>query len=409
MTLALWTRRRARRVITLLVIVATGLGTLGATALRSAGASGSQTQVRYNLVKSHFGLSPGSGFFLNQQHLRHGLDTMETLGVHWIRSTIPWGNIQPNATGPFNWKGVDQLKSTLRMSKYRGRFGLIITFEAPPPWADAKARIKHVDCPSQPPFDLGEYARAIAALAGHMKGTAHVFEVENSPNIARRGTRHTNPYAVWSTPNPCAYAKLMTMVTAAVHRAQPGSTVLVGGIGGTHDVTGERMAADRFLYALYLYRAKFDGVSYHPYSTPDLPCAPSKPICTWDDNSSIKDPYGTRNGWDRMLNARRVMVAFGDANKKMYITEFGGPTLGLLKSTSTRTLTDTQQANLLTAGFQRASQYSWIAEMCWFTFSDKGGDPQADPGGGWMGLIRGDGTHKPSFAAYQRLASSAKA
>jgi hypothetical protein len=240
-----------------------------------------------------------------------------------------------------------------------------------------------------------------------MKSTAHVFEVENSPNIARRGARHDNPYAVWSVPNPCAYAQLMTLTTAAVHRAQSGSTVLVGGIGGTSDIPNQRMAADEFLYSLYLHHAKFDGVSYHPYSTPDLPCAPSKPICTWDPNSTMKDPYGTRNGWDRMLDARRVMVAFGDAGKKMWITEFGGPTLGI--RSSTRTLTDAQQANLLTAGFQRASQYSWIAEMCWFTYDDRGGDPQADPGGGWMGLIRKNGTHKPSFSTYERLVHSAKA
>jgi hypothetical protein len=357
------------------------------------------------LVRSHFGLAPGSGFLLDQAHLRKGLDTMKQLGVHWIRSTIPWQNIQPEPNGPFNWKGVDALAATLRMPQYRGQFSLIVTFEAPPRWALAKSRIKHVDCGSQPPFDLGQYAHALAALAGHLKATAHVFEVENSPNIARRGPRHADPFTVWSTPNPCAYAKLMTLTTAAVHHAQPGATVLVGGIGGTQDVPRQRMAADEFLYGLYLNHAKFDGVAYHPYSTPDLPCAPSKPVCTYDSNTKIKDHYGMRNGWDRMLNARRVMVAFGDANKKMYITEFGGPT----KGPRGKALSEAQQANLLTAGFQRASQYPWIEEMSWFTFDDRGGDPQADPGGGWMGLIRANGTHKPSFGAYQRLSRAAKA
>jgi hypothetical protein len=231
--------------------------------------------------------------------------------------------------------------------------------------------------------------------------------VENSPNIARRGPLHDDPYTVWSTPNPCGYAKLMTMTTAAVHRAQPGSTVLVGGIGGTHDVARERMAADEFLYGLYLYRAKFDGVSYHPYSTPHLPCAPTKSACTFNPNWKITDKYGMRNGWNRMLNARRVMVAFGDANKKIWITEFGGPTKA--QRGTPKALSENEQANLLAAGFQRASQYSWISEMCWFTYDDRGGNPQADPAGGWMGLIRANGTHKPSFARYQQLAHSAKA
>jgi polysaccharide biosynthesis protein PslG len=406
MTLALWTRRRARRVLVLLVVIATALGSLGVNALRSAGASSTQGP-RYHLVRSHFGLTPGSGFFLDQAHLRSGLDDMEKLGVRWIRSTIPWQNIQPEPNGPFNWKGVDQLAATLRMPQYRGHFSLIVTFEAPPGWAFAKSRVKHVDCASQPPFDLGEYAHALAALAGHLKSLAHVFEVENSPNIARRGPLHADPYTVWSTPNPCGYAKLITMTTAAVHHAQPGATVLVGGIGGTHDVPHQRMAADEFLYGLYLYHAKFDGVSYHPYSTPHLPCAPSKSICAFDPNPTMKDNYGMRNGWDRMLNARRVMVAFGDASKKIWITEFGGPTKA--QRGTPKALSEGEQANLLAAGFQRASQYSWVSEICWFTYSDRGGNPQADPAGGWMGLIRANGTNKPAFSTYQRLARAAKA
>src|SRR5262249_10474151 len=155
--------------------------------------------------------------------------------------------------------------------------------------------------------------------------TAHVFEVQNSPNIALRSVAHADRTAVWHTPNPCAYAKLMTLTTGAVHKAQPGSTVLVGGIGGVKDVPRQRMAADEFLFGLYKYHANFDGVSYHPYSTPYLPCAPSKKVCTFNPDTELKNPYGMHNGWDRMLNARRIMIAFGDSNKKIWITEFGGP------------------------------------------------------------------------------------
>jgi Glycosyl hydrolase catalytic core. len=112
------------------------------------------------------------------------------------------------------------------------------------------------------------------------------------------------------------------------------------------------------------------------------------------------------NGWDRMLNARRIMVANHDAAKSIWITEFGGPADGT--KGGGKMLTEEQQAALLTAGFDRASQCSWIAEMCWFTYDDKGGNPKIDPGGGWMGLLRTDGSRKPSFAAYARLSASAK-
>ena len=69
-------------------------------------------------------------------------------------------------------------------------------------------------------------------------------------------------------------------------------------------------------------------MSYHPYSTPFLPCAPTAPICVFNPHTSRRDRYGMKNGWDRMLNARRIMVAHGDSAKKIWITEFGGPTNG---------------------------------------------------------------------------------
>ena len=106
-----------------------------------------------------------------------------------------------------------------------------------------------------------------------------------------------------------------------------------------------------------------------------------------------------------MLNARRIMVRVGDAAKQIWITEFGGPTDG--PRGASKVLTEAQQATLLAVGFQRASQYSWVAEMSWFTYQDGHADPQSDPGGDWMGLLRATGSHKPSFAAYQRLAASA--
>jgi hypothetical protein len=409
MTLALWTRRRARRVITVLIIAASGLGLLGATSLGAAGASDSKAPT-YHLVRSHFGLAPGTGFFFDDAHLRAGLSTMNSLGVHWIRSSIPWAHIQPTdpaklakGESEYDWKRVDELMATLRSSPYKGKFSLIVTIDSPPAWAEVNSRVAHVSCTSQPPFDLASYARAAAAIAAHVKSVAHVFEIENSPNIAKRSTAHADPTAVWPTPNPCAYAQLMTLTTAAVHKAAAGSTVLVGGIGGTRDIPNQRMAADEFLYGLYVNHAKFDGVAYHPYSTPNLPCAPTKPQCTFDSSTKYSDNYGMHNGWNRMLHARQVMVAFGDSAKKIWITEFGGPTKGPAK-----VLTESQQANLLTAGFQRASQEPWIAEMCWFTFTDKGGDVHSDPTGGWMGLIQANGTHKASFGAYVRLANSAK-
>jgi hypothetical protein len=229
-----------------------------------------------------------------------------------------------------------------------------------------------------------------------------VFELENSPNISPRGDSDGTGDGLWSEPNPCAYTHLLKQTYPAITRVRPDATVLVGGLGGVRDNL-DKMAADTFLAALYAYgaRGSFDGVSYHPYTNPNLPCSSSDAICTFSSNQARTDPYGAKNGWNRMLHARSIMVANGDSAKKIWMTEFGGPTNGPVDGS--RVLTEGEQVMLLVAGYARNSQYSWAGPLCWFTYRDEGVDPNSDPGGDWMGLVRSDYSHKPAFAAYQRL------
>jgi hypothetical protein len=125
----------------------------------------------------------------------------------------------------------------------------------------------------------------------------------------------------------------------------------------------------------------------------------------FDPHTPQQYPYGMKNGWDRMLNARRIMVYNGDAAKKIWITEYGGPTNG--PHGTGKVLTEVQQGVLLAAGFQRSSQYSWVGATCWFTYADDLVNPQTAPNGAFMGLLRTNRTRKPAYATYQRLAALA--
>lgn len=371
----------------------------------------------YALAKANFGIAPGAGFFVGNPDLTRSLNDFKTLGVHWIRSGIPWHNFEPDdpatlapGASKWNWKGVDAFVSTMRSPAYNGVFGLIVNIETPPTWATRPSHIAHINCPIQAPFDLKAYADAVAALAQHLQGTASVFELENEPNIGVASAAHGFATGAWPVPNPCGYAQLLKLTTPAVHAVRPDATVLVGGLGGVQTISGGRIPADAFLNALYANGAQgsFDGVSYHPYSSPSLPCDPTAVVCAYEPSllSAKKAPYGMTNGWDRMLNARNIMVANGDANKKIWITEFGSPTNG---RAGTGVVTEAQQSAILTAGFDRASQDPWIAEMCWFTYQDApGAVPATSTMGDWMGLVHANFSHKPSFATYQSLTASAR-
>lgn len=399
--------QRFRKALRVAVVGVAGTGLLvGAGAL----ASTPPRQTAFVMHKEAFGVAPGAGFFLNPVVLQRGLNDYKTLGVRWIRSTIPWKNFQPTdpallAPGAekYNWRSVDGFVATMHSPANAGLFNLIVTIESPPDWAAKPTRIAPIACAAQPPFDLQSYADASAALAQHLGGTASVFELENSPNMSPKGAYDGTGDGLWSAPNPCGYTQLLKKTYPAVKAVRPDATVLVGGIGGVRDDPGQKMPADTFLSALYASGAKgsFDGVSYHPYSNPNLPCASSDAICTYSSNPSRKDPYGLKNGWDRMLNARSIMVAQGDSTKKIWMTEFGGPTAG--PAGGYRVLTENEQALLLVAGYARNSQYDWAGPLCWFTYQDEGVNPVTDPSGDWMGLVRKDFSRKPSFVAYQNL------
>lgn len=353
-----------------------------------------------------YGISPGSGFFLDEDNIDAGLADFDELGIRWIRSNIPWKNFQPEdprvvgEEASYNWKGVDAFAATMNNTRWVDRFAIVCQISNVPDWATKN--ITPGDGPIPLPFDLQCFANAAGALAKRLYGTAHVFEIQNSPNIGKKGAAHgDNLICDWPVPDPYGYAQLLKLVHPAIHAARPKAVVLIGGIGGTRNVEHERIAADEFLEGIYGAGGKdaFDGVSYHPYSQPVLPCAAGDAICAanLDYVNRVKNPYGMTNGWTRMLNAREVMVANGDDTKQIWITEFGGPT---------DSLTEEEQSDLLVAGATRASQYEWTRIFNWFTYTD-GNNDTVEVGGNSMGLIRRDGTRKPAFDAYKTLIAPA--
>jgi hypothetical protein len=115
-------RRRARQIATIALTAGVGCAAFVTNGFgASAGAAAAVPAVpTFTLHKANFAIAPGAGFFLDEAHIRSGLDNFKTLGVHWIRSTIPWGNFEPNdptklapGESAYDWKGVDQFVATL--------------------------------------------------------------------------------------------------------------------------------------------------------------------------------------------------------------------------------------------------------------------------------------------------------
>ncbi len=322
---------------------------------------------------NRLGVATGAVFWKESAAARDSeLADLASIGVRYVRTVFPWDSIEASAPGSDKWAIADSIVSQARAH----HITLIAQVIGAPRWAVPGMRAGQVsDYGSNPAL----YAKFVAKLAARYAPLGvTIYELGNEPNHVRPG----NP-----APNAATYAKVLCATYAAVKLAVAHSTVLTGGLGGTKDGKGA-ISGPTFVRSLYADKAKhcFDGISYHPYTYPQL--AP--------DN-------GTR-GWTGMLTVRGIMVANGDSAKKIWATEYGAPTNG---SRATHITTEAAQANILTAGYRLFDRYSWAGPLCWFDYQDKGTNAQDQHD--WFGLRRADGTPKPAYTALASLGHAAVA
>ena len=93
------------------------------------------------------------------------------------------------------------------------------------------------------------------------------------------------------------------------------------------------------------------------------------------------------------------MVANGDSAKQIWLTEYGAATSG----TGGTTVTEDFQAQNVTDAYSVARATPWIGPVFWFTFQDKAASTGYV---GYMGLLRSDGSAKPSWTAYAAAAAA---
>jgi hypothetical protein len=83
---------------------------------------------------------------------------------------------------------------------------------------------------------------------------------------------------------------------------------------------------------------------------------------------------------------RSLMADHGDSAKKIWITEYGAPTSG-----TTHNVSDAEQSNEMVQTISEAKQLGWIGSVYIYTWEDT-------PTWGF-GLLNGDGSQKPAYAA----------
>ncbi|HEY7256923.1 MAG TPA: beta-galactosidase [Solirubrobacterales bacterium] len=164
------------------------------------------------------------------------------------------------------------------------------------------------------------------------------WEIWNEPNIVTFGSA-----------DPEGFAKVLRAAGQVLHRVEPGSKVILGGLFGRPLQVPPNMQPGNFLSQVYRARGVkrwFDGVGLHPYVA------------------------GAAEMRGEIVNLRRVMALHNDASTPIYVTELGWGSASY-ESRWERGLYG--QADQLSLAFSMLSSHrrSWrIAGVWWFSWAD---------------------------------------
>ncbi|AQA07031.1 hypothetical protein BVC93_31560 (plasmid) [Mycobacterium sp. MS1601] len=250
------------------------------------------------------GVADSDLYNLDQADLTSRLEELRSLGVTDLRVAVPWVYIQPTS-GTYDWARMDNVVQTATAMG----FNLTGAITGNPVWGGMPL----AGAPN--PTAYGKFAGEVATRYG-----AHIasYEIWNEPN----GVIFYAPVSAAS------YTKVLQAGYAAIKAAQPNATVLAGALGATGTIPGVTLSPQQFLAQMYAAGAGgyFDALSYHPYNY-SLPFSTGAGV----NNSPL----------EQVTALYALMVANGDAHKKIWATEYGTPT------TPGWGVTQTEQAALL--------------------------------------------------------------
>ena len=277
-------------------------------------------------------------------------ELMQEAGIYSVRMPLNWTAIEPEnpAFSERNWSGFDH---EVRLAAEQG-ITLFPFITASPEWVTSE----WTDLPIANPWQRRAWASFLRAVVnrygpdgGFWRGEEELpympmrrWEIWNEQNIVTFA----------SDPEPKRFAQLIRIAGRAIHRQDPGSKVIVGGLFGRPLQIPPNIASGDFLERMYRARRvkkHFDGVALHPY---------------------VAD---ARAMGAQLRNLRRIMRRHNDGATPLYVTELGwgsdsGPTRWQRGIWG--------QADQLDRAFSMlsANRVRWrIGGVWWFTWSDEGG------------------------------------
>ncbi len=231
--------------------------------------------------------------------IQRTLRMVREMGAPWVVEYFPWPYVEP-VEGEFNWGHTD---AVIRHAENQG-LTVIARLGWVPAWARPPAQQQETTLTTLEADRYDEFAAFVAAFVARYRGRVNHIIIWNEPNLSFEwGYRPVDPQG---------YVDLLRAVYPQAHEANPDVVVLAGALAPTLEPEGSTAGLNDLIYLERMYQAGaapyFDALSAHAYGLTSPPTASPGP-----------DIINFR----RVELLRDVMVAHGDDQKAVYVTEAG--------------------------------------------------------------------------------------
>jgi hypothetical protein len=283
---------------------------------------------------------------------------MASVGASAVRIPVKWNLVEANQN-VLLWDDVDAAVAAAAENGLR----ILLNLEGPAPaWAHGPgANALANGTPPRDPLEFRKFSERVAQRYGNV---AMAWEIWNEPNV----------WHYLAPPTTDTYIPLLQAAHDGIRSAGSSAPIITGGTSSDPNGTPDA----QFIRELYAKGAQsyFDGLGIHPYTFPL--------------------PLDLNEGRGQIINAAQQLISeYGDSGTKIWVTEFGQPTLvGPGPDYE-------QQAAILSDGLTKLHNVPAIAAVFVFTTVDLQRDTSIVDF--TLGLYGYDFTPKPAAQAVRQL------